>query len=100
MATKVQTLQVINKRIAQNIVELADADRGGTPSLLLDDCLLAAWEALIFLDISILRPDEFKLRHVQSILPLLKRKKTKQKRKIIGVHFRCTIGGGIDTIHQ
>lgn len=76
MATKVQTLQVINKRIAQNIVELADADRGGTPSLLLDDCLLAAWEALIFLDISILRPDEFKLRHVQSILPLLKRKKT------------------------
>lgn len=44
MVKKEQSYQVINKRIAQNIVELAD--QKGISSLSVDDCLIAAWEAL------------------------------------------------------
>lgn len=73
MVTKEQTYQVINKRIAQNIVELAD--KKGLSSLSVDDCLIATWEALVFLDIEKLSSDEKKLQHVKSMLPLLKRKK-------------------------
>lgn len=73
MIKKEQTYQVINKRIAQNIVELAD--KKGMSSLSVDDCLIAAWEALVFLDVDKLSSDEAKLQHVKSILSLLKRKK-------------------------
>lgn len=74
MATREKTYQVINKRIAQNIVELAELK--GITSVTIDDCLIAAWEALVFLDINKLSSEDAKLKHVVSILPLLKRKKT------------------------
>ena len=73
MIKKEETYQVINKRIAQNIAELAD--KKGISSLSVDDCLIAAWEALVFLDVNSLSSNETKLQHVKSILPLLKRKK-------------------------
>lgn len=73
MVKKEQSYQVINKRIAQNIVELAE--QNGILSLSVDDCLIAVWEALVFLDINSLTHDENKLQHVKTILPLLKRKK-------------------------
>lgn len=73
MIKKEETYQVINKLIAQNIVELAD--KKGISSLSVDDCLIAAWEALVFLDMNSLNQNEAKLQHIKSILPLLKRKK-------------------------
>lgn len=63
--------QEINKRISHNIINLF-TDRG---TVTIDDCLLAVWEALVFLDVSTLTTEDKKKKHISSFLSLLNRKK-------------------------
>lgn len=63
--------QEINKRISHNIINLfTDRD-----TVTIDECLIAVWEALVFLDANTLTTEEKKKKHISSFLTLLNRKK-------------------------
>lgn len=63
--------QEINKRICHNIISLFDDNNNAT----IDECLLAVWEALVFLDVNTLKSEDKKKKHILSFLSLLNRKK-------------------------
>lgn len=69
----------INKRIVHNILELAY--NKGEDGLMLDDVLIAVWEAVVYLDPKTLDQKQWRLKHVESMKGVLNSAKTAARYK-------------------
>lgn len=64
----------ISKRIAHNIIELANYK--GEDNLMLDDVLVVVWEAVVYIDTKTLKPSDWTKKHVASMRGVLNNSKT------------------------